>query len=432
MGHPVPALALLSVVLATLAPTSAETSRVPAWTIEALGRICEAYRGGGAPDLGRLAAMLNRPFVSSRFDHEADRAARSRFVDATGLEITVSAALAGTERQRIMIVGARPVEEDRHPIPFFTLSAGADCSPTSADVVLFDSAGRPDHIVRYSGARLEQTGNEQLNPEVPAGRDPGGIRVVHIDTGVAYTLPTIAMRLARDAQGAILGYDFKDADTRPFDRDPGQPTLFARQHGTGVASILLEEAPAASLIPFRYPSSDAAALARLPYEAAQRGAVVVMMPLGGYREELWRPFAQAVAQHPDMLFVVSAGSDGRNIDLDPVYPAAIAPANMLVVTSAEADGHLGRSSNWGMSMVDLAVPAERLPILSSLGTAAIGSGSSYAVPRIAAIAARLAEKSPKIRGEALKAAILKRAKPLPRSETRQVRSGWIADPLSVD
>ena len=36
-----------------------------------------------------------------------------------------------------------------------------------------------------------------------------------------------------------------------------------------------------------------------------------------------------------ILFVVSAGNDGENIDSNPVYPAALALTNIIVVTSGD-------------------------------------------------------------------------------------------------
>jgi hypothetical protein len=48
-----------------------------------------------------------------------------------------------------------------------------------------------------------------------------------------------------------------------------------------------------------------------------------------------------------MLFVVAAGNYGRNIDDQPLYPAAFTLANMVVVTSATADGRLTYGVDWG-------------------------------------------------------------------------------------
>ena len=82
-----------------------------------------------------------------------------------------------------------------------------------------------------------------------------------MDSGVNYLLPAIASRLARDADGAALGYDWWDMDPRPLDQDPSRSAFFPRRHGTRTASLLLEEAPLARLIPYRYPRADMSRMA---------------------------------------------------------------------------------------------------------------------------------------------------------------------------
>ena len=75
------------------------------------------------------------------------------------------------------------------------------------------------------------------------------------------------------------------------------------------------------------------------------------------------------------------------------------------------------------------VPAERLEVIDHRGATVTASGSSYAVPRVAALAARLKAKNPAWQATELKRAILKRAVP-PRSRgTSPVRYGWIPNPL---
>ena len=53
-------------------------------------------------------------------------------------------------------------------------------------------------------------------PRVPPGVDPGGVAVAIIGSGIDYTRPEIAARLARDGEGEIIGWDFVDNDRRPF------------------------------------------------------------------------------------------------------------------------------------------------------------------------------------------------------------------------
>lgn len=54
-------------------------------------------------------------------------------------------------------------------------------------------------------------------PRVPPGVDPGGVAIAIIGSGIDYTRPEIAARLARDGEGEIIGWDFLDNDRRPFE-----------------------------------------------------------------------------------------------------------------------------------------------------------------------------------------------------------------------
>lgn len=270
------------------------------------------------------------------------------------------------------------------------------------------------------------TSTEPLNPPVPEGTDPGGVLVAHVDSGVNYTLPEVAHRLARDADGGVIGHDYWDGDARPFDVDSSRSPFFPLHHGTATASVLLREAPGARLAPYRYPRPDMARMATLIAAAAEAGAEIVNLAMGSNDREEWQAFAEAAQDHPEMLFVVSAGNDGRDIDATPVYPAALALGNLLVVTSSDPFGRLAEGSNWGADSVDLMVPAERIDVVDHRGAAGKASGSSFAVPRIAALAARLKASHPDWNAARLKQEIVGRARPV--EGTARVRHGWIPDP----
>lgn len=265
-------------------------------------------------------------------------------------------------------------------------------------------------------------------PPVPPGSDPGGVAVALIDTGVNYTLPQIAPRLARNAQGQLLGFDDHDGDRQPFDLQPGHPPEQGRHHGTIVASILLREAPQARLAPYRFKARDFRSFARIIEEIAQGPARIVSMSLGGYRRDDWDAFRDAAAAHAEILFVVSAGNDSRDIDAAPIYPVSFDLPNMLVVASTDAFGRLPPESNWGVDNVDISTPGERIEAIDHRGAQVRASGSSYAVPRIAALAARLKAKHPDWDTQALKDAILKLARPSPTERTPHTKHGWIANP----
>jgi len=317
---------------------------------------------------------------------------------------------------------------DKDLRPILSANGNAACAVTDVRRLIHDEDGRVARLDFLKSDFETVIEREDLNPPPPIGRDPGGVTVALFDSGLNYTLPLFANRVARDAAGRMLGYDFWDLDDRPYDSNTKASPFVPFHHGTAVASLLAVEAPAARLVPFRYPDPDMSRMGDMVAAADAAGAVVVSMPMGSNNPDDWKTFADAARARPHMLFVVSAGNDGRNIDSAPLYPASLDIDNMIVVTSSTPFGKLARGSNWGAESVDLMVPAEKVTVTDHRGATGQGSGSSYAVPRVAALAARLLAVHPNWRAAEVKAAILARAAPSPYQRTAATRSGWIPNP----
>jgi hypothetical protein len=314
--------------------------------------------------------------------------------------------------------------------PELTAFAGPDCTLLGGRWLIYDEKGRRQTRAKYGRDLVEIVSREPLNPPIPPGKDPGGVIVALFDSGINYTLPPIARRLARAPNGQALGYDFWEGDARPFDEDTGASPFFARRHGTAVAGLILREFPGARLLPYRYPRPDMRRMADMVRAAESNGAVLVSMPMGSTRKADWDAFVAAARARPDMLFVISAGNSGRDIDVDPVYPAAFNFGNFLVVTSAGPFGTIAQGANWGAESVDLMVPAEQMPAMDFDGRVRPRSGSSQAVARTVAMAAHLLQRNPRWRAAKLKKAILRHARITTKSRGA-TRHGWIADPLKV-
>ena len=294
--------------------------------------------------------------------------------------------------------------------PEAAVIAGPDCRVRDARRLIYDAAGTAEAIEILDAALAPTGEREPLNPPVPNGTDPGGVTVALVDSGVNYLLPAIAAALARDVSGRALGYDYWDLDDRPFDANPARSPFFPERHGTRVASAILREAPDVRLVVYRYPRPDPSRWAELVDAAAAVGARIVNLAMGSNRTSDWDVFAQAASDHGDILFVVSAGNNGRDLDRKPVYPAAYAIDNMIVVGSADGFGQPAPGSNWGKATVDILTPGEHVPVTDFHGRAAIGSGSSFAVPRVTALAARLAAANPDWRAAELKLALIARSR----------------------
>ena len=269
---------------------------------------------------------------------------------------------------------------------------------------------------------------ETLQTDWPEGTDRGGVRVALIDTGLAYDLPHYADRLARGPDGTPLGYDFWDQDPWPYDGDTSRSPFQPIRHGSAVASVLVREAPQVSLLPYRFPRPDMTRMGELVDRAARDGARVLVMPLGSNRPDDWSRFLQALDRH-DILAVVSAGNDGRDIDLEPIYPAAFDHPRILTVTSSDGLGRLANGSNWGTKSVDIMLPAENLGVTDFRGASGTASGSSYAVPRLAAMAVRMLQNTPDMTAADLKAQVIGLAVASPYDRDK-LAAGWIPNPLA--
>ena len=317
--------------------------------------------------------------------------------------------------------------------PSLHLALGLDCGIRNARKIVYDG----QKAVKITQLDKNLKAGDQhilLNPALewqPRESLPTGytLRVAMVDSGVNYQLPEINQHLARESNGKLIGYDFWDMDELPYDAHPSRSPFFVQRHGTRTASLLLREAPGIELVPYRYPRADMSRMRLLVEHAAQNQVEILGMPLGSNNKEEWLDFEQVARAHPGLLFIVSAGNNGRDIDQQPVYPAALKLDNMIVVTSADDFVRPAERSNWGIKSVDYLLPAEAIALTDYSGKTIKASGSSYAVARMTALVARIKQANggrsvTQIKNEVRRIAGLNRA-----DTSRWVSAGYIADPL---
>lgn len=295
--------------------------------------------------------------------------------------------------------------------------------------------GSPESLSIINPANNSIQKIEPLNPPLPIGMTHqtlpyAKVRVGLVDSGVNYLIPEIYKNLETDLNGKLIGYDYWDNDDLPFDAHFSGSDFHVTRHGTGTASLLIREAPFVTLIPYRYPRPDMSRMRNLIEHADAFDVSIIGLPLGSNKADQWEVFAEVAAAHPHILFIASAGNNGRNIDAQPVYPAALDIDNLLVVTSADDFVMPAERVNWGRTHVDYMLPAENQPIINFDGIQTRASGSSYAVPRAVALAAQLKFAHPEWQATQIIKEFARRF--ADGSSIRYVGGGYIADPTLTD
>lgn len=423
------AIAAIAIILAASGTTPARAQERPETPEGWLRLAGEALCASPAP-LGLEAerALPGAWLLSEEIAEGAQgvAAVEQRFALPGGGELQIQRAQPGGQLRRFTAAYYRI--EGAEAFPLLQGIAGADCRYGSGRRILREGEGRIS-LQQLEGDLETLRWSETLEAPWPEGQDPGGPRVALVDSGLAYDLPLYRDRLARGPEGEPLGYDYWDMDPWPYDGDVSRGPFLPIRHGTAVASVLAREAPSAALIPYRYPRPDMTRLGEAVARAAASGARILAMPLGSRKAEDWIAFAEALAAHPELLAIVSAGNDGRNIDDEPLWPGVLELPNMIVVTSSDGFGRLAPGSNWGPESVDLMLPAENVPVVDFRGASGSASGSSYAVPRLAALAVRILAENLELATTELIAEIFSLATPSPYQEGA-VAVGWIPDPLA--
>ncbi len=137
-------------------------------------------------------------------------------------------------------------------------------------------------------------------PRVPPGVDPGGVAVAIIGSGIDYTDPLIAKRLARDGEGEIIGWDFVDDDRRPYAAcsSEGSPSGCRT-----IPKTLIGIAGLSRLIVLRTSLNRPETLVQAVQMAERSPARLVLVSSGA---ALSLQFVhEAAARHPRLLFIAA-------------------------------------------------------------------------------------------------------------------------------
>ncbi len=231
-----------------------------------------------------------------------------------------------------------------------------------------------------------------------------GVVVAVIDTGIAYE-DYEDFRQVPDLKGAKFaeGYDFVNDDAHPND-DQSHGTHVAgtiaqaTNNGEGVAGVAFE----ATLMPIKvldhFGSGNSADISDAIRWAADHGAKVINMSLGGGGRSETMAHAVKYARDHGVVVVCAAGNGGRSIvEYPAAYPGSVA------VGAVGPSGQRASYSSWGKEL-DIAAPGgdksqggDEAGIVQntidpkdvSKSVYASYNGTSMAAPHVAAVAALL-------------------------------------------
>lgn len=224
---------------------------------------------------------------------------------------------------------------------------------------------------------------QDARPKVPPGRDPGGVAVALISTGIDYTLPAIAARLARDGEGEIIAWDFESNDNRPFDRSKGNSPAKWGGDATAIASLILMD-PGVRLVAVRIVQTDAISIAHAATFLAQTPARVAVVPMWSSRKQDWEPFAQAAANFKHMLFI-AASNDGA----EPSYPAALNLENVVAVPPKRGSA---KSTGFGGVAQELSRPSLAVAAASRVAATALARNPKLGITELKRLVAESAAR----------------------------------------
>lgn len=178
------------------------------------------------------------------------------------------------------------------------------------------------------------------NPAAPAALDPGGPAVALISTGVNYTDPAIASRLARDGEGEPIAWDFVDNDLRPF-AGPSDRS----DDGTELAKLILSTDEKARLIIVRVTRNEPDSLAKAVMFIARTPATVAVVGTFPRTRDGWDRFGGAVsAAAKNVLFFVPAGTPDEALGGSP-YPVGLNLENVVTVAPLLANSAEGGTAD---------------------------------------------------------------------------------------
>ncbi len=217
-----------------------------------------------------------------------------------------------------------------------------------------------------------------------------GVKVAVIDTGIDLRHPMFQGKL-----DLAHARDYVDGDSTPQEVDGDATSAFSAGygHGTSVASLILQIAPKATILPIRVLDSsgggDTATVITAINQAVDDGANIINLSLGSKTTSAALNAAVQYAISKGVAVVCAAGNTGNT---SMIYPAASAKG-----TTTQGSGSIGvgsvnskflksKFSSYGTNL-ELTAPGEGLTAAFPGNRYSKVSGTSFAAPVVSGVLA---------------------------------------------
>jgi len=289
-----------------------------------------------------------------------------------------------------------------------------------------DGDADPDLPLQYGLFAIEAD-EAWEDTETTTGSEGEGVVVAIIDAGVDHTHPDLAANIWEnpgetglddnlmdkrfngiddDDNGYVddvRGWDFRNDDNDPATIDTHGTHIAGiiaavRNNGIGIAGI----APKAKIMILKALSDTGRAnnldLAEAVKYAADNGAQVTNNSYGR-KDVLPEPMERESFDYAHGLRVVSVasvGNGGRDVGIFPDFNFPSELDTVIAVASVNRDDVRSESSNYGFFGVDLSAPGDAIHSTLNGNDYGEESGTSFAVPHVAGVAALIRSKYPDI------------------------------------
>lgn len=263
------------------------------------------------------------------------------------------------------------------------------------------------------------------NASETISKNDDSVVVAVVDTGIDYTNDEIKNVIWKnldetengsDSDGNgytddTIGWNFTNSGNNPYD-DNGHGTaiagvLAAADDNTGVVGIA--SGIDIKLMPVKALDSEGestmSTLIQGIVYADNNGADICNCSWGGesgMADIFNNMIMENVIVQSDMLFVVAAGNESKNIDRLTYTPASYSEDNLITVGSIEWDGSLSWFSNYGTRKVEMCAPGAAIYTTAVGGGYTCEWGTSFSAPYVAGVAALAKAAAGNIDGKGLK------------------------------